>query len=274
MPPSRRPTLGFGLVARVPPVPEELAALGPRLEALGYGELWANDGRHRSGLATLAVAGGSSPELDLGVGVVPLSERSPEQVVAEVRALRLPLERLILGVGTGDGSSLAAVREGVVVLRRLLPGTRLAIAALGPRMCRLGGEVADVVLLNWAFPDRIAWSRERIAEGAAAAGREPPRVAGYVRVAIGPDARERLAAEADRYRGRPRPYVRLFSEQDAMGGRVPGVAAERPEDVPRLLAPYREALDGCVVRALPAGESVEELIAIAEAAAEPARPAG
>lgn len=270
MPRSSRSALGFGLVGRVPPVPEELAALGPRLEAMGYGELWANDGRHRSGLATLAVAGGRAPELDLAVGVVPLSERSPEQVVAEVRALRLPLERLVLGVGTGDGSSLAVVREGVAALRRLLPGTRLAIAALGPRMCRLGGEVADVVLLNWVFPDRIAWSRERIADGAEAAGREPPRVAGYVRVAIGSDARERLAAEADRYRGRPRPYVRLFDEQDAMGGSLPGVAAERPEDVSRLLAPYREALDGCVVRALPEGESVEELIAIAVAAAEPA----
>lgn len=267
MPPSSGlGPLGFGLVARVPPVPEELGALGPRLEALGYAELWANDGRHRSGLATLAAAGARSPGLDLGVGVVPLSERSPEQVAAEVRVLHLPLDRLILGVGTGDGSSLAVVREGVAALRRLLPGTRLAIAALGPRMCRLGGEVADVVLLNWAFPDRIAWSRERIAEGAAAAGREPPRVAGYVRVAVGPDARERLAAEADRYRGRPRPYVRLFDEQDAMGPRVPGVAAERPEDAPRLLAPYRDALDGCVVRALPAGESVEELSAIAEAA--------
>ncbi len=241
--------------------------LGGRLEELGYAELWANDGRGRSGLATLAAARGAARALDLGVGVVPLSEKAPAGVAAEVQARALPLGRLVLGVGTGGVSSLDLVRDGVADLRRLLPGVRLAIAALGPRMCRLGGEVADVVLLNWASPERIAWARERIAAGAAAAGRPVPRVAGYVRVAIGPDAGERLAAEADRYRRRPGPYTRLFAEQEALDAAPPGVAAHAAADVPKLLAAYRAALDSCVVRALPVGESPEELLEIAEAAA-------
>jgi hypothetical protein len=93
-----------------------------------------------------------------------------------------------------------------------------------------------------------------------------PLVAGYVRTAIGPDAAARLAAEGQRYAGRPRPYTRLFSEQNADERGAPGVAARTPEDVPALLAPYRTALDICVVRALPLGSSVAELIAIAEAA--------
>lgn len=262
--------LGFGIVARPEPVSRDLAALGDRLVELGYVELWANDGHGRSGLATLAVAG-SAPGLDLGVGVVPLSERSPAEIAGKVRSLGLPRERLVVGVGTGGGSSLAAVRRGVAELRDLLPDVRIAVAALGPRMCRLGGEVADVVLLNWAFPERIAWSRERIAEGAAAVGRPIPMAAGYVRVAFGADAPARLAAEADRYRGRPsRPYPRLFEEQDALDSRPPGVAANSPTGVPEQLAPYREALDSCVVRALPATDSIRELLAIAEAAAVPA----
>jgi alkanesulfonate monooxygenase SsuD/methylene tetrahydromethanopterin reductase-like flavin-dependent oxidoreductase (luciferase family) len=155
-------------------------------------------------------------------------------------------------------------------LRRLLPDVRLAIAALGPRMCALGGEVADVVLLNWSYPDRIAWSRERIAEGAATAGRPMPRVAGYVRVAIGPDAPARLAAEGERYRQRPRAYSRLLDAQDATQRGVPGVAPVDPAQVPTLLAPYREALDSCVVRALPVEPDASAWLQIAAAATLPA----
>ena len=261
--------LGFGMTARPDPHAAELARLGERVEQLGYDELWANDGRRGSGLATLAASAGSRPRLDLCVGVVPLSERSPASIAAEVSALALPTERLVLGVGTGSGSSLAVVRGAIGELRDLLPGVRLAVSALGPRMCFLGGQVADLVLLNWAFPERIAWARERIAEGAAVAGRPSPRVACYVRVAIGPGARERLEEEGARYGGRPRPYARLFDEQEVALRGVPGIAAADPAEVPALLAPYVEALDNCVVRALPAGDAPEDWLAIAEAATLP-----
>lgn len=262
--------LGFGMTARPHPVAANLARLGERVEQLGYDELWANDGRLGSGLATLATAAGSSQRLDLCVGVVPLSERSPASIVAEVSGLALSTDRLVLGVGTGSGSSLAVVRDAIAELRELLPGVRLAVSALGPRMCFLGGQIADLVLLNWAFPERIAWARERIADGAATAGRPVPRVACYVRVAIGPGASGRLEAEAARYRGRPRPYTRLFDAQEVALRGIPGNAASDPADVPSLLAPYREALDSCIVRALPVGDAVEDWLAIAEAATLPA----
>lgn len=262
--------LGFGMTARPHPAAIELARLGERVEQLGYDELWANDVRLGSGLATLAAAAGSSRRLDLCVGVVPLSERAPASIVAEVSQLALPTPRLVLGVGTGSGSSLAVVRDAIAELRGLLPGVRLAVSALGPRMCFLGGQIADLVLLNWAFPERIAWARERIANGAATAGRPMPRVACYVRVAIGPGARERLEAEAARYRGPLGPYTRLFDEQEVALRGIPGIGASDPADMPSLLAPYREALDSCIVRALPVGDAVEDWLAIAEAATLPA----
>ena len=158
------------------------------------------------------------------------------------------------------------VRDAVAELRGLLPDVRVGIAALGPGMCALGGEVADIVLLNWSFPDRIAWSRERIAVGAATGARAMPRVAGYVRVAIGQDAPARHAAEGERYRTRPRPYERQFDAQDAAQWGFPGVAAVDPAEVPALLAPYREALDSCVVRALPAEPGADGWLEIAAAA--------
>ena len=264
--PLHPPHLGFGLVARSPADSSALAGLASQLEALGYDELWANDNRQHSGLATLAAAAAGAQRIQLGVGVAPLSDKSPREIASEVQASGIPHGRLILGVGTGSGSSMAAVREGVAALRDLLPDVRICIAALGPRMCELGGEIADVVLLNWAYPERIAWARGHIDEGARLAGRPVPVVASYVRVALGADAADRMLNEANRYRGRPRPYTRLFDEQDTDEARVPGIAAVDPAAVSALLAPYRTALDTCVVRALPAGSSAEELLAIARAA--------
>lgn len=258
--------LGFGITAQRDPAGVGVARLAAGLEALGYDELWANDGRLGSGLATLAMAAGKSSHLDLCLGVAPLSERGAVEIATHVDQLKIPHARLVLGVGTGSGSSLATVRDAVTELRRLLPDVRLAIAALGPRMCTLGGEIADVVLLNWSYPDRIAWSRERIAEGAATAGRPLPRVAGYVRVAIGPDAPARLAAEGERYRQRPRPYTRLLDAQDVTERGVPGVASVDPSKVPALLASYREALDSCVVRALTVEPGADGWLEIAAAA--------
>lgn len=263
------PHLGFGITAQRNPATVGVPLLGAGLEALGYDELWANDGRAGSGLATLAAALGTTQRIDLCLGVAPLSDRSTDEIADDVERLALPRDRLVLGVGTGSGSSLDAVRAGVASLRRLLPDVRVAVAALGPRMCALGGEIADVVLLNWTFPDRVAWARERITSGATAAGRPMPRVAGYVRVAIGPDSSARLTAEADRYRGRPRPYTRLFDEQDATERGVPGVVATDPAETVPLLAPYREALDSCVVRALPTEVGASAWLEIAAAATLP-----
>ena len=260
------PHLGFGITAQRDPLAVGLPVLGEQLERLGYRELWANDGRLGSGLATLAAAVASTTTIDLCLGVAPLSARTPAAIAAEAEPLAIPPDRLVLGVGTGAGSTLAMVRDAVAELRLLLPGVRLAIAALGPRMCGLGGEVADVVLLNWASPERIAWSRQRIAAGAAAVGRPVPRVAAYVRVAIGPDAQVRLEAEAERYRARPRPYTHLFEAQQVDRIGIPGVAAEDGPGVAAQLRPYREALDSCVVRALPVEASAAGWFAVAEAA--------
>jgi len=35
------------------------------------------------------------------------------------------------------------------------PAPRIYLAALGPRMCELAGEVADGVLLNWIPPSAV-----------------------------------------------------------------------------------------------------------------------
>jgi alkanesulfonate monooxygenase SsuD/methylene tetrahydromethanopterin reductase-like flavin-dependent oxidoreductase (luciferase family) len=69
------------------------------------------------------------------------------------------------------------------------PRTPVYLGALGPEMLRLGGELADGICLNWCSPEQIAWSRERIAEGAARVGRDPNsvRVVEYIRVCVDQD---------------------------------------------------------------------------------------
>jgi len=253
--------LDFGIKAGDRPW---LRHLGSSLAELGYAGVWANDNPGRSGLASLAALALDAPSLELGLGVAPLATRPAEELVSEVRALDLPRDRLILGVGSGSSSSLALVREGIATLRRELPSVRLAISALGPRMCTLGGEIADLVLLNWAGPDRTRWSRERIAEGAATGGRAVPTVAAYVRVAVGPNASERLAAERARYAGMSGAYGRLFAGQP--DGAVLGFAADDAAAVPAGVAPYREVLDRCVIRGLPANDDLDGWLAVARAA--------
>jgi alkanesulfonate monooxygenase SsuD/methylene tetrahydromethanopterin reductase-like flavin-dependent oxidoreductase (luciferase family) len=81
-----------------------------------------------------------------------------------------------------------------------LPPAPVYLAALGPQMLRLAGEVADGVLLNWATPERIAASRELVDAGAVRAGRDPGSVpmTMYIRVCVDDDvaaARQAFGAQ-------------------------------------------------------------------------------
>ena len=261
---KRDPALGFGVVGGLDR--SLLEALAREVASLGYGVFWINDGGRpgADGLAGLAVVAEAAPTLDLGVGVVPLDRRTPADIARRVTELALPLDRLRLGVGSGGArtGTLRLVRDGVGGLRDLLPNARIFISALGPRMSRLAGEVADGVLFNWAVPERLVEVSALVDEGAAAAGRARPERWAYVRAAVGPGARERIAQEARTY-ARSGPYGRAF---EAMGRAWEefGVA---DGDLTAQLRPYRAVLDGVVVRALPPEWTLEHALAIARAAA-------
>jgi alkanesulfonate monooxygenase SsuD/methylene tetrahydromethanopterin reductase-like flavin-dependent oxidoreductase (luciferase family) len=256
------PRLAFGLAAGVR---TWLPELGEALAALGYDEAWSNDVPGASGLETLAGLGSRAPDLRLAVGVLALSDSTPAEIASLVAASRLGADRLTVGVGTGSGRSLARTREGVAAVRALLPEHLIGLAAVGPRMAALGGEVADVVLLNWAGPRLAGERRAAIAAAAAEAGRPAPRVAAYVRVAVGPGAAHRLATEQDRYHGYGGSYRSVIDEQSARGEAPVGIAGEA-EDVEAALGAYRSALDTVVVRGLPAEDTLEAWLAVAEAA--------
>jgi alkanesulfonate monooxygenase SsuD/methylene tetrahydromethanopterin reductase-like flavin-dependent oxidoreductase (luciferase family) len=252
---------GFALFAGAPA--EVLRASAVEAEAAGYGSFWVNYPGSIDGIAALAAATGETRRLELGIGVIPLSTRGPASIVEGVRHHGLPLARLLLGVGSPNPRALARVDDGVRALRAQLPA-RLVVAALGPRMCRLAGEVADGVLLNWLTPEHARRSAEWVRAGALAAGRGAPQLYAYVRVALGPAGRARLGEEGARYAAIPA-YAAHFARMGVDPVET-AIAARSPTDLAGALASWDGAVDEVVIRAITAEDTVEANLAVLQAA--------
>jgi alkanesulfonate monooxygenase SsuD/methylene tetrahydromethanopterin reductase-like flavin-dependent oxidoreductase (luciferase family) len=166
--------------------------------------------------------------LATGIAVSPVMYRTPVAFAMSGGTVSdITGGRFILGIGSGgaqnpsshralglpDFSTLSLMRDYLVTTRALLAGetieyegevltlrglklgidpaphTPVYLGALGPQMLRLAGELADGAALNWCSPEQIAWSRKRMAEGAAKSGREvgSVKVAEYIRVCVDDD---------------------------------------------------------------------------------------
>jgi alkanesulfonate monooxygenase SsuD/methylene tetrahydromethanopterin reductase-like flavin-dependent oxidoreductase (luciferase family) len=131
-------------------------------------------------------------------------------------------------------------------------------------MCRLAGEVADGVLLNWLTPEHARASADLVREGAAAAGRPAPKIFAYVRLAVGEPARAKLNEESDRYGAIPA-YAANFARMGVKPVET-AIAAPDPAAVPAALARWRGAVDEVVLRAITAADTVEENLILLRAA--------
>jgi alkanesulfonate monooxygenase SsuD/methylene tetrahydromethanopterin reductase-like flavin-dependent oxidoreductase (luciferase family) len=147
--------------------------------------------------------GGYGPDFwdSLGLPNKPIAVM--REYVTQVRAL-LAGEPASAGPVTGHGPGWPATAS-----LEAAPTAPVYLAALGPQMLRLAGEAADGALLNWASPERIALSRERVDEGSTKAGRAPGSVplTMYIRVCVDDDvaaARQALGVQVLGYAmGRP-----------------------------------------------------------------------
>jgi alkanesulfonate monooxygenase SsuD/methylene tetrahydromethanopterin reductase-like flavin-dependent oxidoreductase (luciferase family) len=255
-------TRGFGIAAGLEP--QVASPLAGRCQELGYSSMWSNDHPGAKGLETLAEFAKGADRIELGVAVIALDRQGPREIAEDIERLGLDRDRLWLGVGAGfTKKPLTTMREALPELREALPGIRLVLAAMGPKMCAFAGAEWDGVFFNWMTPEFADQARQKVAEGAAEAGREAPPVFGYVRTAIGADAEGRLAKEESFYRELHKGYKDHFARLGEPEGTV-GVAADNAGDATARLARY-EALDTVVVRAL-ASATLEDLGAVAEGA--------
>jgi alkanesulfonate monooxygenase SsuD/methylene tetrahydromethanopterin reductase-like flavin-dependent oxidoreductase (luciferase family) len=257
---ERAKPVGTAFALRDPLAWADLAAIVRAAEQIGYSALFLPEISGRDALVTLGALAGETRDLLLGTGIVPMTSRATMlAAMAAATVHELSGGRLVLGLGTGEPvpGSLERLGHEVRRLRALLSGEtvqvdgepeRLSldpgsdvpiwIAALGPRAMRLAGEVADGVLLNWCPPERVAFARDRVAEGASAAGRDPATVtiSVYVRASTGEEDADLLAlrAAAGQYASYPA-YRRQF-EQVGLGEAAAAAAeasrAGRVEDVP------------------------------------------
>ena len=264
---------GFGVASAI--AADAIQASARAAESLGYAAFWVNDTSSGDGLTALARAAAVTDCIQLGVGVIPLSRRSPASIINQVRSLtaptagsdelHLPLNRLRLGIGSGSGpGGLDRVRAGIRALKAALD-MDIIIAALGPKMCRLAGEEADGVLFNWLAPEYARTLTGYVEAGAAAAGRKSPQRYAYVRVAFGPAAAERLSHEAAFYAGIPA-YAAHFARM-GVSPMDASIAADTPDALQTALDAWDGVLDQVIVRAVTAHDTTEELLALARAAA-------
>jgi len=252
---------GFALYAGV--APEIIRASAREAEALGYQSFWVNHPGAIDGLVSLAHAARDTRRIELGIGVIPVHTRGPESIAGGVTANALPLDRLLLGVGSPNPKSLQRVRDGVADLRARL-STRLIVAALGPKMCRLAGEIAGGVLFNWLTPEHARASAEEVRAGAKAAGRPAPRLFAYVRLAIGPAGMAKVVEEAARYAAIPA-YGANFTRMGVKPEET-AIAVASAEAVPAAIARWRGAVDDVVFRAITGQDTIEENLVLLRAA--------
>ena len=253
----------FGVAAGFPV--DVCGPLAETCEEVGYSSIWANDHPGAKGLETLAEFAKATDSIELGVAVIAIDRQSPDVIAADIDRLGLDPSRLWIGVGAGFSKKpLTAMKENLSALRESLPGIRIVMAAMGPKMCAFAGSSFDGAFFNWMTPGFAAGARENVERGAAEAGVETPPVFGYVRTAVGDDAADRLAKEESFYRDLHAGYRNHFDRLGEPEGTV-GIAASDRDDVQEKLTKY-DALDTIVVRGL-ASAKVEPMTALARAAA-------
>ena len=234
--------------------PKDYQELSSQAEKNGFEAVWVPEGGGRDSLTSLATIAMRTEKVKLGTGILPIFARTPTNTaMAAAGMAAVSNGRFMLGLGVGhaptvesrDGvpfkQPMTRMRETIQIVKALLAGEKvnftgkqfkltgasmgastpktkvpIYIAALGPQMLELVGELADGVLMNWTAVDYLGEAIGHIRRGAEKAGRDLSEIdiAGYVRVAVGDDvsaSRNSLRYQVARYASNPF-YRNFFAE--------------------------------------------------------------
>tara|TARA_B100001123_G_scaffold416955_1_gene519170 strand:- start:13796 stop:14791 length:996 start_codon:yes stop_codon:yes gene_type:complete len=234
--------------------PQDYQELSAQAEKNGFEAVWVPEGGGRDSLTSLATIAMKTEKVKLGTGILPIFARTPTNTAMGASGMAAVSNgRFMLGLGVGhaptveskDGipfkAPMTRMRETIQIIKGLLSGEEVNfsgkqfnvsgasmgsatpktkvpvyIAALGPQMLEMVGELADGVLMNWTAADYLTEAVGHIKRGADKAGRDMGEIdiAGYVRVAVGDDvsaARDSLRHQVARYASNP--FYRNFFAQ-------------------------------------------------------------
>ena len=182
--------IGLGIDGRLVLSATEQSDIAAEAAVLGYTSLWTT-ARDDDPFELCALWHRSSG-LETGISVLPLQLWAADRLIAQARrATERTAGKFVLGVGAGNvrDAPIAKMRTLASSLRPSLGDGRIYLGALGPQMLHLAGERYDGAALNWCSPQQTLRSRERVAAGALAAGRDPRDVCihQYIRVCVDPD---------------------------------------------------------------------------------------
>lgn len=199
----------IGLVLGSTVGPEHLHTAAQAAEAADFDEVWlSEDFFFSGGISGAENVLSATTDIRVGLGVVSALVRHPALLAMELSTTdRAHPGRLLPGIGLGvpgwmrqmglmPGSPLTAVRECLVMVKRLLSGESVTAAGQvftadgiqltyppaqsvavrlgvsGPKMLQLSGELADGSILSVAAGTRyVEWARTQIDEGRRRAGR-------------------------------------------------------------------------------------------------------
>jgi probable F420-dependent oxidoreductase len=220
----------------------ELIAAAREAEARDYHTAWLGEVSGYDAIVMSTVVATHTERLVVANGVLPVQTRTPVVLGLATASLNhLAPGRFALGLGLSSRTiveqwhglpfspALGQIREAVEIVRKVAAGdrvnhegkfyrvknfrltgpvptapVRVYLAALGPEMLELAGEIADGVLLNWIPPEAVPASIAHLTAGARRAGRtlEDFEIASFVRTCVTDDAaaaRQTLARDITGY---------------------------------------------------------------------------
>ncbi|HEY2138051.1 MAG TPA: LLM class flavin-dependent oxidoreductase [Xanthobacteraceae bacterium] len=214
--------------------PAEIVDCVKLAETLGYESAWVAEGHGGDQFAVLAACAAQTSKIQLGTSITSVFVRTvPTIAMAAATVDAISGGRFVLGVGSSHRvqvepehgvpytKPLTRLSETVAIIRALLRDGRVSyagetvcieefdlwftplrpvipiyISAVFPKMTALCGEIADGIILTRSTLATAAQVRERLAEGAKRAGRDPKEilVASLLPTAVGATRKESLDA--------------------------------------------------------------------------------
>ncbi|MCS7477905.1 TIGR03564 family F420-dependent LLM class oxidoreductase [Umezawaea endophytica] len=246
----------------------------------GFATAWASQALGWDALTLVGVVGTAVPEIAVGTAVVPVPQRHPLVLAGQALTVQAAVAgRLTLGVGVGIGAMVSGMfglptdrpvrrmREYLEVLGPLLrgeavdhrgeaftavgavsvdgdvPAPSVLVAAMGPRMVRLAGELADGTA-TWMTGPRALGEHvvPAITRAAADAGRPAPRVVAGLPVCVTDEADDVRARIAERFALAAQvPEYRATLDREGAAGPQDVAIVGTETEVAQALARLRDA---------------------------------